>query len=413
MVVHPHSWPTAIAHVDGNAFFASVMQATYPYLQGKPVTIGKERGIVTAVSYEAQAYGVTRGMRGFEVKRRCPRCVFLEGDYDLFSLFSNRMFTILRRFSPIVEEYSVDEGFIDLFGMRGVLHMTYVQIARSIQEAIQNELGIPVSVGISLTKSLAKLASGSKKPRGITLVSGTDIEDFLKTIQIERVWGIGPATASFLKKNDIHTAHTFAFTPTKYITHCLSKPYKDIQQELCGVIQNQINTEKKTTYQSIGKTHTFSPPSNNKLYIWAQLRNNIEQAFSKARKYGYCVVEMNIFLKTQQFKYVNRTVTFDTSQKYPLTEIKHIQRVFQNMYTCQMYRATGCWLTKLSHSDMEQISLFVTEKVAPKETALLYEAIQKKNVQFGTSLWLGKEPKHTHKKMPRLTLPSLILDHGV
>jgi DNA polymerase-4/DNA polymerase V len=105
------SWPRAILHLDADAFFASCEQAIHPELRGRPVITGKERGIVAAASYEAKAKGVKRGMRLFEAKKVCPGVITVPSDYETYSLFSVRMFEILRRFSPDVEEYSIDEAF--------------------------------------------------------------------------------------------------------------------------------------------------------------------------------------------------------------------------------------------------------------------------------------------------------------
>ena len=132
-----HSWPRAILHLDADAFFASCEQAIHPELRGRPVITGKERGIVAAASYEAKGRGVQRGMRLFEVKKVCPDAVILPSDYETYSLFSVRMFEILRRFSPDVEEYSIDEAFVDLTGLRRSYHGPYESIARKMQETIQ------------------------------------------------------------------------------------------------------------------------------------------------------------------------------------------------------------------------------------------------------------------------------------
>src|SRR5512143_4206979 len=145
------SWPRAILHVDADAFFASCEQALHPELQGRSVITGKERGIVAAASYEAKARGVKRGMRLFEVKKVCPDAIILPSDYETYSLFSVRMFEILRRFSPDVEEYSIDEAFVDLTGLRRSFHGPYEVIAEKMRTAIETELGITVSAGVSLS----------------------------------------------------------------------------------------------------------------------------------------------------------------------------------------------------------------------------------------------------------------------
>ena len=129
MMLQIYFWPNVILHLDGDAFFSSVFQAVNPNLKGKPVVTGSERGLATAVSYEARKYGVKRGMLTWQIKKICPQCVILESDYELYSLFSHKMFGILRTFTPTVEEYSVDEAFADIKGLRRPLSMSYLEIA--------------------------------------------------------------------------------------------------------------------------------------------------------------------------------------------------------------------------------------------------------------------------------------------
>src|SRR5512140_578528 len=176
------SWPRAIMHLDADAFFASCEQAVRPELRGRPVICGKERGIVAAASYEAKTKGVSRGVRLSDVKKICPDAVILPSDYETYSLFSVRMFEILRRFSPDVEEYSIDEAFVDLTGLRRSFHGPYGMIAKKMQETIEMELGITVSVGVSLSKVLAKIGSKYNKPHGLTLIPGREIHIYLRKI---------------------------------------------------------------------------------------------------------------------------------------------------------------------------------------------------------------------------------------
>src|SRR5712671_8177069 len=124
-----HSFPRAIMHIDGDESFASCEQARDPRLQNKPVITGKERGIAASMSYEAKARGVTRGMRLSEIRKRCPEAVILPSDYETYSLLSKRFFAIVRRYTSEVEEYSIDECFADLTGLRRPLRMSYIQIA--------------------------------------------------------------------------------------------------------------------------------------------------------------------------------------------------------------------------------------------------------------------------------------------
>ena len=228
------SYPQAIMHIDADAFFASCEQAIHPELKGKPVITGKERGIVAAASYEAKARGVTRAMRLFEVKKVCPDCIILPSDYETYSLFSVRMFEIMRRFSPDVEEYSIDEAFVDLTGLRRSFHGSYESIAEKIRKAIETELGITVSAGVSLSKVLAKIGSKHNKPNGLTMIPGREIHLYLEKLPVEKVWGIGANTSAFLKKHGIVTALQFAKREEGWVDRYLSKPYREIWNELNG-----------------------------------------------------------------------------------------------------------------------------------------------------------------------------------
>src|SRR3990167_9407285 len=136
-----YSFSCSIIHIDGDAFFTSCEEAVNPRLKGKPLATGKERGIIACASYSAKAAGVARGVPIHEAKKRCPDLIFLPDDYETYSLFSKRMFAVMRRFTPEVEEYSIDEGFADISGLQRPYHASYETIAYRIKEAIVKELG--------------------------------------------------------------------------------------------------------------------------------------------------------------------------------------------------------------------------------------------------------------------------------
>ena len=123
------SFPRAIVHVDCDAFFTSCESARDPSLKGKPLVTGQERGIVSCPSYEAKALGVKRAMRLNDARKACPGLIIMPSDYELYSIYSERIFAIIRRFTPDVEEYSIDEAFCDITGMRRMYHSSYSDIA--------------------------------------------------------------------------------------------------------------------------------------------------------------------------------------------------------------------------------------------------------------------------------------------
>lgn len=153
---------------------------------------GKERGIAASMSYEAKAKGVTRGMRLFEIKKLCPDAVILPSDYETYSLLSQRMFGIVRRYTPDVEEYSIDECFADLTGLRRPLRMSYEDMAQQIKKDLDTELGFTFSVGLGPNKVIAKIGSKWQKPSGLTVIPGRRIHVFLQDYPVEKVWASAP-----------------------------------------------------------------------------------------------------------------------------------------------------------------------------------------------------------------------------
>ena len=172
------SFPSPIIHLDCDAFFTSVEQSLHPELKGKPVVTGKERGIVACASYEAKALGVKRPMRLWEAQKVCPSLICLPSDYETYSLISKRMFEIIRRFTPTIEEYSIDEAFAELSGLRRLHRAGYADIAWKIKQTVQQELGFTVSVGLSASKTLAKIASKEKKPDGFFVLRASELHLF-------------------------------------------------------------------------------------------------------------------------------------------------------------------------------------------------------------------------------------------
>ncbi len=354
-----HGFPRAILHIDGDAFFASCEQAGNPALRGKPVITGKERGIVASMSYEAKARGVTRAMRLFEVKKLCPDAVMLPSDYETYSLLSKRFFSIVRRYTPEVEEYGIDECFADLTGLRRTLRMNYLEIARRIKRDLDTELGFTFSAGLAPNKVVAKIGSKWKKPSGLTAIMARDIHIYLKALPVEKVWGIGPQTAAYFQKQGIRTALDFARREEEWVRAHLSKPFCEIWQELRGEFVIPLETSEKTTYASIQKAKTFTPPSGDREFVLAQLSKNIENATMKARRYRLAAKGAVIFIKTQDFRSVGMEVRLSRPTAFPNDILRAVTPAFDELFNPKMeYRQTGVVLVGLEEDRTVQLDLF-------------------------------------------------------
>lgn len=356
---HLRSLTNAIIHVDGDSFFASCEQAMRPELKGKPVVTGKERGIASAMSYEAKQAGVHRGMVLHKVKQVCPNAIILPSDYESYSLFSKRMFSIMRRFTNIVEEYGIDEGFADVTGMQQSMNMSYVKMAQRMKEQIQNELNLTVSVGLAPTKVLAKMASKWDKPDGFVYVSGRKINEFLKVLDVKDVWGIGPNTAAYMNQMGIYTALDFVKKDRDYVEWQFTKPHQELWHELQGTKMYPVSTEVKTSYASISKTKTFTPASTDKEFVYSQLVKNLENACIKARRYDLVAKQVAIFIKDQSFQRHGLEVNLNRASAYPNDITKLIRPLFDSLYKEGVkYRSTGVILSGLQEETNIQGSLF-------------------------------------------------------
>ncbi|MBU4459053.1 MAG: DNA polymerase IV, partial [Verrucomicrobia bacterium] len=294
-------FPRAVLHFDGDAFFASVEQALDPSLKGRPLVTGKERGIIACASYEAKRLGIRRGISLWEAQRMCPDLVVLPSDYETYSLYSKRMFDIVRRFTPVVEEHSIDEGFADLTGLRRLHHGAYEQIALAIQKTVLDELDLGISIGLSLSKSLAKLASKFRKPAGFTPVAGRHIHLFLRRRTLADVWGFGPNTVALLEKHGLRTPYDFVTRPQAWADRLMGKIGRELWSELRGDAVYPVATEEKPSQASISKCKTFTAPSTDGDYIYAKLVRNLESAFIKLRRHKLRAKVLAVALRKQDF----------------------------------------------------------------------------------------------------------------
>ena len=191
--------PPRILHADADAFFAAVEQRDDPRLRGRPVIVGG--GVVMAASYEARARGVRGGMGTSRARRLCPDAIVAESNFTAYVEASKAVFDVFRRHVSVVEPGSLEEAFLDTTGMAASAH----EIAERLRRDVRDEVGLPLSVGVARTKVLAKIASRSAKPDGLFVVDPARESEFLRPLPVERIWGVGPATAGKLRARGLET----------------------------------------------------------------------------------------------------------------------------------------------------------------------------------------------------------------
>lgn len=382
----------AIIHFDGDAFFVSVEQAKDYRLRGKPVVTGGERHIAAAMSYEAKKRGVKRGMNLRAIREVCPEAIILPSDYETYCIFARRMYNIARRWTDRVEEYSIDECFVDITGLDASLGLSYEEIAFNIKKELEMKLGITFGVGLGPNKVLAKIGSKHQKPAGFTVIAESNRKEILKDLLIERIWGIGPSLSTLLRRQGIFTALDLAEKDNSWILdHGLAKPCREIWLELRGEFVKEIETKEERGHShSIMRTRTFSSPTSDAASIFSELSHNIEEACLRLRQNKLVTRAVTFYLKSQEFRYYSVEVPLESGTVLPHRIIEVAQNYFHKMYRKGiLYRASGVTLRSLVPEGNINIDLFgATEKEDSEKE--IFDRVDELNRKFGHgSIFLG------------------------
>ncbi len=372
-----------VLHVDADGFFAGVEQALNPALRGKPVVTGAERGIIAAASYEAKALGVRRGLQLHEARRLCPGLVVLPSDYEAYSLYSQRLFAILRRFTPNVEEYSIDEAFADLTGCGRALGLPLEDLAAELRRSVSRELGLTVSVGVSLTKTLAKLCSKFRKPDGQTILRREHVPLLLRRTAVAKVWGLGPASVARLESLGVATAHDFAGLDAARVLKLLHKPGYETWREVQGQRVFRIDPEPKRRYDSLMKGHTFSPPDTDPRLIFAEALRNMAAAFAKLRRHRHLARELGLGLRLKDYTGRAASAALPHLTSHDGDAAATLRALFEGLFEPgRVYRATHVWLGRLTPERLRQPDLF-EETPARHGHTQLDAAVDRLNGRYG------------------------------
>jgi DNA polymerase-4 len=248
-----------IIHIDMDAFYASVEQHDNPALQGLPVIVGGDpgrRGVVSAASYEARAYGVHSAMPSSQARRLCPQGVFLPVRMHRYREVSDQVFHILREYTPLVEPLSLDESFLDVTGCEK-LFGTALRIAMEVKRRIREATGLTASAGLAPNKFLAKIASDYKKPDGLVEVKPEEVQVFLRDLPISKLWGVGKSTEEVLKGMGILKVGQLAVFPAEKIEKKLGKFGLELIALARGEDDRPVSPESEA--KSISQEETFTP----------------------------------------------------------------------------------------------------------------------------------------------------------
>ncbi len=278
--------PRTIVHLDADAFFAAVEQASDPKLRGKPVAVGGEkRGIIASASYEARKFGVFTPMPTARARKLCPKLIVLCGDFERYEQFSNWMFGYCYDFTPDVEQTSIDEGYFDLSANRS---KPAVEIALTIRKAIGQRLKITVSEGIGSNKLVSAVASKLTKPSAFNEVPLGGEAAFLHPLPNKWLPGIGPKTSARLNAAGLARIQHIAATPLEMLELVLGNQAATIR-EFANGIDDRLLIPLREPQKSFSQQETFASDVTDEEYVGATLRRMADNLFAKVREENRCI----------------------------------------------------------------------------------------------------------------------------
>ncbi len=363
-----------------DAFFAAVEQRDDPGLRGKPVIVGGDpdsRGVVAAASYEARRYGIHSAMPSAEAKRRCPHAVFVTPRGRRYGEVSRQVMAILESYSPLVEQVSVDEAFVDVTGCERLFGPPE-EIARQIQQRLRSELGLSASLGVAPNRFLAKLASERDKPGGLVVVRPDQVEEFLRDLPLSRVWGVGEVTAERLLRLGLRTVSQLAAYPVDLLERQFGEYGRRLHELAHGVDESPLvlGGERK----QVSAETTFAHDTTDREFLESQLLRLSEQVGARLRSKGLAGTTVALKVRFSDF----RTITRRDTKPTPVSEDLALYQRARALLEPQLAAGRKIRLLGVSVSNFvgaTQPSLFRPER----EEALVDAVVDRVREKFGNA----------------------------
>lgn len=377
-----------LALVDCDSFFVSCEQKRNTNLKGQPVCVlSNNDGCVISRSKEAKKMGIKMGEPFFMAKKDHPKAIYITADHEYYKEVSNHIMSLLKNFSPFVQIYSIDEAFIDLTGLTRLYKRNYYKLAKHLRSKILEEVDIPVSIGVSSTKTLSKLASDKAKniSDGIYLIGKQKIKKELRHTNIEEIWGIGRRLTKNLKRHGVLTAEELVEKTDKWLDSKIGIHGIEMRHELLGEMVSTVTNEVKAP-KSIQNTRAFGMFTNDFNFIKNELNKHIHTSCRKLRKYETKCLQIGVMLRTKDFRVFYTKQDLITPTDFEL-EISNLAiNLLKEIYNPNiLYRSTGVILDKIGEQGTEQLSLYSDNTIETKKKNLA-KCFDKLESKFGKNI---------------------------
>jgi len=370
-----------ILHVDMDAFFASVEQADNPDLRGKPVIIGGgKRGVVSAASYEARKFGVHSAMPMFQARRLCPNGIFLPVRMKRYREVSRLVMAILGSFTPLLEKASVDEAYLDVTGTERLFGPA-VRVAEKIKVQVRQETGLTCSIGVAPNKFLAKIASDMDKPDGLTVISHDKVQDFLKSLPVQKIPGVGKRTLEVLKSLGVRNVSDILGVPEDFLTRKLGKAGMELTERARGIDNSPVVPFSEP--KSFSAEHTLPEDTGDMEEIRKHLLVQSERVGHDLRIHGYTGRTITLKLKFADFRTITRSRTFPDTISTTSEIYRRALELLDKVDIRLKVRLVGVGVSTLSRGARQLSMLDQGKKV--KEMAL-DSAVDMLRERYGSSI---------------------------
>jgi DNA polymerase IV len=300
---------TTILHVDMDAFFVSVELLERPELRGKPVVVGgrpDQRGVVSAASYEARKFGIQSAMPLRTAGKLCPHAIFLDGHHAKYGEWSDRVASILAKFSPVVEMVSIDEAYLDLAGTER-LHGPPFAAAHKLLCTISTTTGLPCSAGLASTRLVAKVASEQAKPRGLLWIPAGREPRFLAQLPVRKIPGIGEVTERALRALGIEYVHQLADYPQEKLQQIFGQWGTALYRKARGGDSYEFVLDAEP--KSISQNHTFAEDTSDVAAMESMLSHLSQKACKRLREAGLAARTLTMTIRYTGFDTYTRSKT--------------------------------------------------------------------------------------------------------
>ncbi len=378
--------PRKILHLDLDAFFCAVEERDQPALRGKPFAVGGKpegRGVVASCSYPARSLGIHSAMPMAQAVRLCPDLIILPPRRSLYVQASRDVMAYVHALTPLVEQISIDEAFLDVSDLPQPLE----DIARDLQARIQDRLGLPVSLGGATNKLVAKIANDVGKsraghgdyPRAITIVPPGQEAAFLAPLPVRALWGVGPKTEARLHALGITTIGQLAAYPSRELIRQLGKHGWDLSQRARGIDPRPVQSQRGQA-KSISQETTFPRDVSDGRLLERTLAAQAADVARSLRKKHYLARTVKLKLRLSDFTTLTRQTTLAQPTDSERTILESAQQLFRNLWTPgQPVRLIGVGVSNLQQGQV-QLSLWQEDRDRERQ---LQEAIDRIQARFG------------------------------